>query len=492
MAQLSFIDQAFFLLETEHRPMNIGALVVLAPPGGSRGRFADALLEAMLARPVGPPFNYRVKPGAVKGLVSVVEDEQMDPAPQVHRHRLKAGRDLRGLYEQVCAIHSTRLPRTAPLFELHVFEGLPNGRVALYFKTHHGLIDGIAFIRAFKSMVATAPGEHKPRAIWEGLRHVPMPQPVARPSGIAGLLQFGESARRTSGDLMRLLWQQGLRRAGLGNGLVAPFVSTPSVLAAEPSPHRVLAHCVLSLPQVRSIATRGGAKVNDVLLTVLDMAMHRYLAKHGSRANRPLVADMPMALDDHGGAGNRITILQVPLGRPDAEPAQRLAEIVRETTLVKDEVRRSSNGALMAYSIAEHALASAIESLDLRDLPMLANAVISNPAGFEHRAYFNGAEVELALPISVVAHHQALNITVTTYVDGLHVTFIALREAVPDLDRMARLAVAAVEELDAALPQKSQKAQKSRVSATARRPRTGSRKASRRPGAGPTVQAAAG
>jgi hypothetical protein len=65
--------------------------------------------------------------------------------------------------------------------------------------------------------------------------------------------------------------------------------------------------------------------------------------------------------------------------------------------------------------------------------------------------YFNGAEVELAIPISVVAHHQVLNITVTTYVDELHVTFIALREAIPDLQRLADYTAEALAELEADL-----------------------------------------
>jgi hypothetical protein len=105
----------------------------------------------------------------------------------------------------------------------------------------------------------------------------------------------------------------------------------------------------------------------------------------------------------------------------------------------------------MLYSIVQHSIASTIESLGLNELPMLANVVISNPAGFEQRVYFNGAEVELAIPISVVAHHQVLNITVTTYVDELHVTFIALREAIPDLQRLADYTAEALVELEADL-----------------------------------------
>jgi len=160
---------------------------------------------------------------------------------------------------------------------------------------------------------------------------------------------------------------------------------------------------------------------------------------------------MPVALEDHGGAGNRITILQVPMGRPGSGPAERLADVVQETGQVKQEMRTLASGALTLYSIIQHSIASTIEGLGLGNLPMLANAVISNPAGLEHRVYFNGAEVELALPVSVVAHHQVLNITITTYVDELHVTFIALKEAVPDVQRLADYTADAVTELAADL-----------------------------------------
>jgi len=160
---------------------------------------------------------------------------------------------------------------------------------------------------------------------------------------------------------------------------------------------------------------------------------------------------MPVALEDHGGAGNRITILQVPMGRPGSGPAKRLADVVQETGQVKHEMRTLASGALTLYSIIQHSIASTIEGLGLGNLPMLANAVISNPAGLEHRVYFNGAEVELALPVSVVAHHQVLNITITTYVEDLHVTFIALKEAVPDVQRLADYTAEAVAELEADL-----------------------------------------
>jgi len=225
-----------------------------------------------------------------------------------------------------------------------------------------------------------------------------------------------------------------------------------------------MAHCSLPLARVRAVARRADAKINDVLLATLDVAMHHYLAEHGLHAQRPLVADMPVALHEGAGAGNRITILQVPMGHPGATPAERLADIVAETRQVKDEVRSIGADALFMYSIFEHAVASAIESLNLGELPMLANAVISNPAGPDEKVYFNGLPVELALPVSVVAHHQVLNVTISDYAGELHVTFIALKEAIPDVQRLADGTMRALVELQRSVAKGS--------TATASKPRT--------------------
>jgi WS/DGAT/MGAT family acyltransferase len=469
MPRLSPVDQAFFLLETHDRPMSIGLLVVLEPPPGTRGSFADRLVRTMLECPPGPPFSYRVKPGPVPGLLSLVEDEHMDPARQLFRHKLPRGADLQSLFASICKIHPKRLRRDAPLWEAHLFTGFPGGRVALYFKTHHGLIDGIGFINALNTMVFESPRNNPPRAMWEGLRHYTPPTGKASPKHGTNLLQTAIDTRRTAIDMLRLMWHQGLRDLGLGRGLAAPFVSTPNVLKAAPSPHRVLAHCQLPLARVRDLARRGEAKINDVMLTLIDMAMHRYLGERGIKLDRPLVTDIPVALADHGGTGNRITILQAPMGRPGVSPAQRLADIVQETGQVKKEMRELDGGALTLYSIVQHSIASTIESLGLSELPMLANAVVSNPAGFQKRLYFNGAEVELALPISVVAHHQVLNITITTYVDDLHVTFIALQEAIPDLQRLADYTAEAAGEFEADLARIERRVARSRARrATAR------------------------
>jgi diacylglycerol O-acyltransferase len=456
MPSLSAVDQAFFLLETHERPMNVGVLFVVPSTGRSAARFADDLVARMLECPVGPPFSFRLKPGPLKALYSLEADERMDAARQVHRHSLRRGGGLDELFKKVCAIHERLLPRDEPLWQMHVFTGLPAGRVAIYFKTHHGLIDGIGFIRVVSSAVSTSKAAGRPRAIWEGMREAEVIRPAKGPSNgdaisLAGLGQLASEAGRMFGDLGRLFMHQAQRGAGRGHGLALPFVSTPNVLRAAPSPHRVIAHCAVPLRRTKAIARRGEAKVNDVMLAAVDVAMNRYLDERGTPPGGPLVADVPVALAGDGGTGNRIVILQVPMGKPGSTPAGRLADIVRETQAMKHEVRSVSGSSLALYSILGHSAASTFESLGMSTSPLLANVVISNPAGLEHRVYFNGAPVELALPISVVGHQQVLNVTVTTYVDKLHVTLMAQREAIPDVRKLAGYVAAAVDQIEAEL-----------------------------------------
>jgi diacylglycerol O-acyltransferase / wax synthase len=453
MPKLSAIDLAFFLLETNARPMNIGSLTVLAPPAGARRTYTDTVLRSILRRPVGAPFNHRLKRGPLAFLPQLELDTSIDSAAQVHRIGLRRGAGLQDLFDKVCELHVQRLPRDEPLWRTYLFDGLKRNRVAIYFKTHHGIIDGIGFIKALTSSVTVSSRQRRPRAIWEGIPGATEARRKDRALGemLATALGDLRGAARTANDLARLLLQETLRSAGLGRGLALPFASTPAAFKAQPSSGRTLGHCALPLPRLRALGHAHGATVNDVLLAVLDIAMHRYLETRGEIADKPLVADMPVALSKAGSTGNQITILQVPLGGPAHRPADRLAAIVRETQAVKEQVRSLSAESLIAYSILVHAAASAIESLHLGQLPMLANAVISNPYGVTERRYFMGAKVELVLPVSVVAHHQTLNITATTYVDELHITCIAVREALPDIQKLADAAVTALAELEADL-----------------------------------------
>ena len=230
---------------------------------------------------------------------------------------------------------------------------------------------------------------------------------------------------------------------------------------------RCLAYGRLPLARVQAFGRRQDAKINDVLLTVLDMAINAYLGPRGGGA---LVADMPIALADARG-GNALAILQLPLGAPAASPMDRLEQVKRHSSAVKAHVRQTDPTALVTYTALVHGIPAALELLGLSRGPSLANAVISNPGGYTDRRFVAGAEMEIGLPVSVLAPGQALNITIANYDKHLQVTFLALEASIPDLQRLADLTETAFDELVAAgrpggrvrlaRPEKAQRAKQS-------------------------------
>jgi hypothetical protein len=130
--------------------------------------------------------------------------------------------------------------------------------------------------------------------------------------------------------------------------------------------------------------------------------------------------------------------MQVPLGAPELDPLARLDAIKEKTQAVKAQIHGGAADGAMLHSVIAHGLPGLFESLGMRDAPLLANLVVSNPVGFTEKRYLMGAEVEFALPISVVAPGQVLNITGVNYAERYEIAFIAVAEAVPDIELLAK------------------------------------------------------
>ncbi len=243
-----------------------------------------------------------------------------------------------------------------------------------------------------------------------------------------------------------MLARQTLTSLGYGEGLALPIIDVPDVFRGRVEARRSFAYCMLPLAAMKAYGKAHAATVNDVLLTVLDMAIARLLQELKVPATTPLIADMPIALTEAHG-GNQIAVLQFPLGRPQQSPRERLATIKRETGRVKHALRREAPGTAMLYTTLVHALPAVLERIGVRRSLNVANLLVSNPFGLAEERYLMGARAELLLPVSVVPAGQLLNVTAVTLGDRVQVAFLAMPKAVPHVDRLAEYTVAAFEEL---------------------------------------------
>jgi len=453
MPTLSAMDLAMFMLESPERPFNIGPLVLLRPPATVQpGAFADKLRNKMLKRPPGPPFNYQLKMSLLK---APAVEPMADPELKRHVHRLTLDQaPMQQLMEQVCVLHEPLLDRSGLLWQFWIIDGLADGRIALYGKVHHGIIDGRTFVKAITQWLSPDAKDKEVRALWDGVARSGAAE-RERAGLVQRLLKGGAVATgllRTTAGVAGMMAEQGLRSAGLGmgRGLPLPFLKVPGVFEGRLSAKRSFAWSTLPLAEMKALGKAHGATINDMLLTVLDIAMHRYLAERGQKIAGSLVADMPVALAGAKG-GNQIAVLQFPLGVGNASVLQRLDKIRAETGRLKASLGQRGSEAVMLYTTLVHALPVLVERVAAKAAPMHSNLMVSNPFGVEGERWLMGAAVELALPVSVIAAGHKLNITAVTLGTRLQLGLLAMPDAVPQLERLAQLTGEAFAELSAAL-----------------------------------------
>jgi hypothetical protein len=176
--------------------------------------------------------------------------------------------------------------------------------------------------------------------------------------------------------------------------------------------------------------------MNDLLLATVDIALAYYLKDQDKLPKHPLITAMPIALAGASG-GNQIAVLQFPLGAPGLSAAKRLAAVRAETATVKRVIEKTTIDLVMLYTTLVHGVPAMVEKVGLKTGLPLSNLMVSNPFGFSEKRYLMGAAVELVLPVSVVSAGQLLNVTAVTLGDRFQIGFLAMPEAVPEIEKLA-------------------------------------------------------
>jgi hypothetical protein len=124
--------------------MHVGSLTIVKLPDGYAGDFYEDF-KARIARRIHLAKSLRWKLAQTPFDIdrpSWIEDEQFDLNRHVMRGALPAPHD-RATAERLAGwLHAKTLNRARPLWEIYVFDGMPDNEAAIYSKMHHALIDG--------------------------------------------------------------------------------------------------------------------------------------------------------------------------------------------------------------------------------------------------------------------------------------------------------------------------------------------------------------
>lgn len=197
---------------------------------------------------------------------------------------------------------------------------------------------------------------------------------------------------------------------------------------------------MLPLSRIKNIGKIAGATVNDVVVCICDIALHRYLSALNYQLKQPLTAQIPVSLRDANDmtSNNRIAITMIELAHSGATPLTRLAAIKDACNKLKQETSLLSDEALTSYTLASQGLAVISELLNLDNvLPPVGNVLISNVPGPRKSMYMMGAKMQECFPLSALPPGMSLNITLYSYMNNINVGLIACRSNLPDLTKLS-------------------------------------------------------
>ena len=367
------------------------------------------VLRERLVQPF-PRFRQRV----VDRTTSVwwEDDEDFDLDKHLHQTRLPEPGGMAQLQAYVSDHAGRPLPRSRPLWEMHLIDGFRGSGSAVVSRIHHCIADGAALSRVLMSLTDN-PAE-------ASLADVRVPKvdpgsawlPVLRTAGEAmadvlhplHLAHDVQSAAGAAKALSRVLALKPDASTALRG-----FVGTQkTVLWDEP----------LALESLRSGAHALGATLNDLVLTAVAGALRSYLARSDGRA-RDIRAILPVNLRPPAeplpaDLGNRfgLVFLDLPLSIDD--PLERMAAIRARTARLK----RSAEAA-MSFAVLEvtghtpYAAQQVVTEL----FATKASAVITNVAGSTHPVFLAGRRVRGTIGWPPESGNLALGVAIISY-DG--------------------------------------------------------------------------
>lgn len=353
-------------------------------------------------------------------------------------------------------VASQPLDRHHPLWELVICEGLEDGRVALIWKLHHAIVDGMASLNLIEAFLDTEAGAaHTSARDRKPLQADPEPSPRTL---------LADAAR----DLFRLLRRlpamvgrvaraglAGVRRKHAGGAQPAIAFTTAETRFNRPlTPNRIWVFRELELSRVRQVKDALGGTVNDVFLALCASALREHLLARGELPSHSMSAAVPTSIRHEIGTtpwGNFPSNLFVDLATAVDDPVERYRAVAASQAAAKAWHDEREHALMFEWMEAYPAWVTYT-----RFLPFVVQKLVRRPSygliasnvrGPSEPRFHRGVPVVGLHSMGPLMQELGLNITAWSYRGVLSVGIHACREHAPDLGDLADRFPAALDEL---------------------------------------------
>ena len=440
---------AFLLTENRSMPMHVGGLQLFKKPEGAGRNYVREMYETSLdVDEIAPLFlKHPYRSVRTAGQLIWKPDEEFDIEHHVRHSALPKPGRVRELLELCSRLHSTRLAWERPLWEAHIIEGLRDGRVAMYTKTHHALVDGISAMRLLANVLSTDPDRRNMPPMWgihpggkssksdeadeQSITDVPL-------HALHSAMGITAEAVGMPGALVKTI-SKGLRNETSALSLYAPRTMFNQQITGS----RRFAAQDWPIERLRAIGKATGTTLNDVVLAMCSGAIRTYLLELDALPDSTLVAMVPVGLNAKQShiasseGGNAVGAVMARLGSHLHDPADRLKSIHESMRDGKEGLSSMTPAQIMAMSAIGQAPAILTPILRMQGIVRPPyNLIISNVPGPRAPHYWNGAELLGTYPLSIPINGMALNITCTSYNGLMCFGLTGCRRTVPHLQRL--------------------------------------------------------
>lgn len=443
MQMLGPVDTAFWHLDTEITPMNIGSVMLF----DGRIDFDKLVTYVDTHLHLAPLYKQRV----INAPFNMTEptwvfDDDFHIDYHIRRVALPEPGTDEQLREVAGRLISGRLNPEKPLWELYMVEGLQGERTALVIKVHHCMVDGISAIELFTLLLDFTEDETT-------IQEKPLYNPPPTPSDF-DLLQA--SLRRSIPHRMNILKHVGGDALKVMVGLLERdqrkkiLTGMVSIINDHLTPIRKLpingantgeltfAWAEFPLDDIKAIRRARRASVNDVMLTILGTAIGRYVEEKGNTTNQDFVriicpVDMRRG-EDVSHDGNRISTISVEVPFYTGDVLERLDAVAQYSRVMKDsQLATMLDGVLSMPSLAHPSVQPVIWGLAPGVFAALAHMWCTNVPGPQIPMYLMGHRMTHVAGFFPLNPSMGLASVVLSYDGKIAISLVADSGIVPDV-----------------------------------------------------------